>query len=94
MTAPSLTMKVMAVQAEATGIPRGWSKLLGAATKDGLGRSRKHSLEERGDIARTKTEGSPNLISFDGLNVYLDVACRKLTLNACDSIVDDSAVRG
>ncbi|QDT57356.1 hypothetical protein Pan44_54250 [Caulifigura coniformis] len=39
----------------------GWSKLLGAATKSGLGRSGKHSLEGRGFIANTKDEGSPTL---------------------------------
>ncbi|QDT52741.1 hypothetical protein Pan44_07530 [Caulifigura coniformis] len=46
---------------KATGIPRGWSKLLVAATKSGLGRSGKHSLEGRSYIASTKAEGSPTL---------------------------------
>ena len=47
--------------AKATGIPRGWSKLLGAATKEGLGKRGNASLEGRGLIASSKDEGSLTL---------------------------------
>jgi hypothetical protein len=45
----------------ATGIPRGWSKLLGAATKQGLGKRGKASLEGRGLIASSRAEGELTL---------------------------------
>lgn len=47
--------------AKATGQAKGWSRLLGAATKDGLGASGDDSLEGRGYVASSKEAGDRSI---------------------------------
>ena len=45
-----------------TGIERGWSKLLGASTKEGLGTAGETSLEGRGLVNSAKIEGQRSMV--------------------------------
>ena len=48
-----------AVLAEKSGVAKGWSRILGAATKDAKGASGKSSLMAKGLIQAEKHEGEP-----------------------------------